>query len=77
MLGSGFSLQAAFWYQKAMLALLPRGGESLTPRLSAGAREEGDFNFSFLIDAFALLRLFKPIFEWRSRYNSRYEIQNY
>jgi len=36
MLGSGFSLQAAFWYQKAMLALLPRGGESLTPRQKAG-----------------------------------------
>ena len=36
MLGSGFSLQAAFWYQKAMLALLPRGGESLMPRFSAG-----------------------------------------
>jgi hypothetical protein len=36
MLGTGFSLQAAFWYQNAMLALLPRGGESLTPRLSAG-----------------------------------------
>ena len=36
MLGSGSSLQAAFWYQKAMLALLPRGGESLTPRQQAG-----------------------------------------
>ena len=36
MLGSGFSLQAAFWYQKAMLALLPQGGESLTPRQKAG-----------------------------------------
>ena len=35
-LGAGFSLQAAFWYQNAMLALLPRGGESLTPRQKAG-----------------------------------------
>ena len=63
MLGSGFSLQAAFWYQKAMLALLPRGGESLTPRQKAGAREERDFNFLFLIDAFALLRQFKSVYE--------------
>ena len=38
------------------------------------AREERDFNFLFLIDAFALLRPFKSVFEWRSRYNSRYGI---
>ena len=55
-----------------MLALLPRGGESLTPRQKAGAREERDFNFLFLIDAFALLRQFKSVYEWRSRYISRY-----
>ena len=39
-----------------------------------GAREEREFNFLFLIDAFVLLRPFKSVFEWRSRYNSRYGI---
>ena len=39
-----------------------------------GAREERDSNFLFLIDAFALLRQFKSVYEWRSRYISRYGI---
>ena len=33
-LGSGFSLQAAFWYQNAMLALFLRGKKSLKRSLS-------------------------------------------
>ena len=33
-LGSGFSLQAAFWYQNAMLALFLRGKTSLKRSLS-------------------------------------------
>ena len=57
-------------------ALAARRREPDAP-LFSGAREERDFNFLFLIDAFALLRPFKLVFEWRSRYISRYEIQNY
>ena len=59
-LGSGFSLQAAFWYQNAMLAPLPRSGESLTPRQKAG-QERREFDFLFLIDAFVLLWPFKSV----------------
>ena len=33
-LGSGFSLQAVFWYQNAMLALFVRGKKSLKRSLS-------------------------------------------
>ena len=54
-------------------ALAARRREPDAP-LFSGAREERDFNFLFLIDAFALLRPFKSVFEWRSRYISRYGI---
>ena len=64
-LGSGFSLQAAFWYQNAMLALFLRSKKSLKRSLS-------------LIPPFRtphIISLFLH-FEFRSRYISRYEKLN-
>ena len=60
-MGSGFSLQAAFWYQNAMLALFLRGKKSLKRSLS-------------LLSPFRtphIIQLFLH-FEFRSRYISRY-----
>jgi len=45
-LGSGFSLQAAFWYQNAMLALFLRSKKSLSYFLSLKLCRE-NFNFFF------------------------------
>ena len=45
-LGAGFSLQAAFWYQNAMLALFLRGKKSLSYFLSLKLCRE-NFNFFF------------------------------
>jgi len=48
-LGSGFSLQAAFWYQNAMLALFLRSKKSLrcSPSLESYRKK---FQFSFVPD---------------------------
>ena len=59
--GSGFSLQAAFWYQNAMLALFLRGKKSLKRSLSLMP----PFRTPHIIWLFLH-------FEFRSRYISRY-----
>ena len=60
-LGSGFSLQAAFWYQNAMLALFLRSKKSLKRSLSLMP----PFRTPHIISLFLH-------FEFRSRYISRY-----
>ena len=60
-LGPGFSLQAAFWYQKAMLALFLRSKKSLKRSLSLMP----PFRTPHIISLFLH-------FEFRSRYISRY-----
>ena len=60
-LGPGFSLQAAFWYQNAMLALFLRSKKSLKRSLSLMP----PFRTPHIISLFLH-------FEFRSRYISRY-----
>ena len=60
-LGAGFSLQAAFWYQNAMLALFLRSKKSLKRSLSLLP----PFRTPHIISLFLH-------FEFRSRYISRY-----